>query len=796
MSITNVYQTFRQSQTFKINVIDRQKSTDNRSDNFARNENNRGNHKKVTKQSTDKHAKFIENQLKSNSNGSLNRTKSTHQSSETKNSAILLRTHSENKKPLKLCYNISKITLNNSKKKVKFSNNVSILKFNRGSPPQEISKNKNELLPKKKRSRKRKPNAISANRFFPQIANQEIHILSEKYQPTPLEKAVLSLGLNFIPTPALSTKEAMLKEFDEFANSLRRRKRLLKSRIDPTVCTNNIYIALRKLKIKNPTNTLMESPLPANSPLENFLAISRFSLSEMLDKSTKQIKSNRASNQIRKALLSLKRNKGIVIKPSYKNLGVCIMDVDFYMNECYRQLNDETAYTKYTTHPNYNGIFATLRRILFTHNFLYNKDNSLTYLAKFLLRPQIMKEFKIGKFYILPKIHKPKFSGRPIVNCIETFTSFTSRLVDKLLQPIMKSFRTFIQDSNELILHLDSMKFQKDVVFFTADVVNLYPLIDINAGLTELTEALNLHNTPNSDFIIKLAKWTLNNNYFTFDNKIFKQTKGVAMGQSIAVSFACIYMSMLEMKCFKKCKSLRPSFQFPLYFKRYIDDIFSIWKSRSDAEFFNSEMNKKMHPNIELTSTFSNFSCIFLDVQIFKGSSFAHSGLLDVVLYQKPINKYQYIPYTSFHTRHVFKSFISSELNRYICKCTSPHDFLSIKRQFYTRLIRRGYPDSFLKPIFDNFPSDVAKLEECRKNKLKLLQESYMARKNNEMVEEFPLIYMTIYNPIHEQVNLHKVIIPSEDSPIHFDPDWPELSNRKNPILCFKNNKRLGGFLL
>jgi hypothetical protein len=697
--------------------------------------------------------------------------------------------------------------------KVQFSDKSEILEFNFNSPPTAIAKTKSKLKrskkivefiinspptaititkSKRKRSRKRKPNSVSTNRFFPNIINQEIHNLSETYQPTPLEKSVLSLGLNFIPTPLSSTKETMLAEFDDFANKIRMRKRLLHSRIDPTIRTSNVIDAFKQIK-KSPS-AIIESPLPANSPLEKFLAMSRFSLDEMLNKTTNSIKADIMSRQVRKAILSIKRNKEIVIKPSDKNLGVCIMDLNFYMKECYRQLNDKNSYIRYENPPDYKGIFATLKRILFKYSFLYNKDSSLTSLAKFLLQPLLTNVFKIGKFYILPKVHKPEVVGRPIVNCIETFASFTSQLLDKLLQPIMKSFKTYIKDSNQLILHLDNLKFHKDIIFYTADVVNLYPSIDIDAGLIELAEALNLSKTANPNFILELTKWTLKNNYFTFDDKIFKQTKGVAMGQSIAVSFACIYMSMLEMKCFKKCKSLRPSFQSPLYFKRYIDDIFSIWISKSDAEFFHSEMNKKMHPNIELTSSISSFSCIFLDVQIFKGSNFSHSSILDVVLYQKPINKYQYIPYSSYHTKYVFKSFISSELNRYICKCTSPLDFLSIKRQFYFRLIRRGYPDRYLKSIFDKFPSDLSKLAQCRKQRLQSLKDAYAASKDNS-TNEIPLVYKTVYNPIHKQINLRKIITPSEDSPINFDPDWPQLTNHKNPILCFKNSKRLGGFL-
>lgn len=136
------------------------------------------------------------------------------------------------------------------------------------------------------------------------------------------------------------------------------------------------------------------------------------------------------------------------------------------------------------------------------------------------------------------------------------------------------------------------------------------------------------------------------------------------MGQSIAVAFCCIYISMLEIKCMNKYLSLKSDFHPPIYFKHFINDIFSIWKSKADAEYFIMEINN-MPPNIKLTYSISPPSRIFLDVQVYKGTLFLQSRRIEIILYQNPINKYQYIPYCSFHTMFKFKSFINSELNRY-----------------------------------------------------------------------------------------------------------------------------------
>jgi hypothetical protein len=265
------------------------------------------------------------------------------------------------------------------------------------------------------------------------------------------------------------------------------------------------------------------------------------------------------------------------------------------------------------------------------------------------------------------------------------------------------------------------------------------------------------------------------------------------MGQSIAVTFACIYMSMLELKCFTRCLLLNPNFEVPLYYKRFIDDIFSIWRNKQDAILFESQMNKNMHPNISITSTISTKESIFLDVLIYKGTLFSKSKLLDIRLFQKPINKYQYIPHSSFHTKFVFKSFISAELHRYLIKCTNAFDFLNMRKLFFGRLFRRGYTSDYLNRIFEKFPLNPSEVSILREQQISKLMKKYSVLKQDDDIP--PLVYKSCYNIIHKYINLHKILRPSEEAPLHMDPDWHLITDRKNPIICYTNNISIGGLL-
>lgn len=63
----------------------------------------------------------------------------------------------------------------------------------------------------------------------------------------------------------------------------------------------------------------------------------------------------------------------------------------------------------------------------------------------------------------------------------------------------------------------------------------------------------------------------LKENSFKFNDKHFLQTHGIAMGTKMAVAFAVIFMAEIEKHL------LAASPQKPIFWKRFTDDIFSVW---------------------------------------------------------------------------------------------------------------------------------------------------------------------------------------------------------------------------
>ena len=111
------------------------------------------------------------------------------------------------------------------------------------------------------------------------------------------------------------------------------------------------------------------------------------------------------------------------------------------------------------------------------------------------------------------------------------------------------------------ILHIFLQKLKsighvpETVIMCTIDVVGLYPHIPHGEGLDSLRKVFEYADCviPEDD-IIKFAKLVLENNYFEFNGKIFRQKLGTAIGTKFAPAHANIFMDYLEQEMIEKCE--------------------------------------------------------------------------------------------------------------------------------------------------------------------------------------------------------------------------------------------------
>ena len=235
------------------------------------------------------------------------------------------------------------------------------------------------------------------------------------------------------------------------------------------------------------------------------------------------------------ALKQLSRRTNIVIKDADKGSGsgTVIMDRDWYINECLRQLND----TKFYRQLDIDQTSDVQTRIQFYIKRLH-KDNIIDDKTKRFL---IQTDPKPGRFYILPKIHKQGNPGRPIVSSNGHPTERISQFVDYHLKPLVHKTASFIKDTTHFLNKLDQLgHLPSNAILVTLDVSSLYTNIPHNEGIDACRHFLDTRDRSTSTMrtealcdlirmILTMTRETMN--IFEFnDNFDYIQKHGTAMG--------------------------------------------------------------------------------------------------------------------------------------------------------------------------------------------------------------------------------------------------------------------------
>ena len=139
-----------------------------------------------------------------------------------------------------------------------------------------------------------------------------------------------------------------------------------------------------------------------------------------------------------------------------------------------------------------------------------------------------------------------------------------------------------------------------------------------------------------SQHLREMLRLILKENSFQFNGKNYLQTHGTAMGTKMAVAFANIFMSAVETRLISQSPTQ------PLVWKRYIDDIFSLWDKNKEEIGSFIELANNHHPTIKFTANISETEITFLDTCIYKGDRFQKESILDVKTHFKPTETFQY----------------------------------------------------------------------------------------------------------------------------------------------------------
>lgn len=468
----------------------------------------------------------------------------------------------------------------------------------------------------------------------------------------------------------------------------------------------------------------------------------------------------------------------IIIKPSDKNLGLTVLDKSWYMNEGLRQLED----TKYYSSIPYDTIVPHMDK--FIHQISKEATSLLSFICSVnssiidskqvkYLNYCIINNKSIPTFHLLPKIHKTPVLGRPIVPSHSWLTTGFSVWIDSILQKVLPKLDFIIKDTKSLVNTLEKLSIPSagELWLVTGDVSSMYTNIPTNEKTYKIISYIvdeYLDLLPQDSLILeRTLAFIMNNNYFKFNDKYYRQVNGIAMGTACAPTFANIFMYYIESSYFENVYS-SGLYNTPLYYGRYIDDIFFIFNgSKTELDLFLQDFDnfREYNNQLKISWTSSNTSIDFLDLVISVNSK----QRLELSTHQKTLNKYLYVPFSSYHPKDNKTGFIKAELIRYVRNSSTYFNFAVAAKKFFTRLRARGYPPRYLIWVFSQV--------HYSKRSTYLLD---VPKKYDASLVPF----ITTYNPIWELPNLKNGLRKFSS----FNPTF-------RPVIAFKRNKNINDLI-
>ena len=503
---------------------------------------------------------------------------------------------------------------------------------------------------------------------------------------TPAASRLLACGAKFIPTPRVASACDIGQAFDTFARSTHLRLYFGDTPMDKHT---------RQFRVPNPgwqlprhiRDSVEHRNLAAHLSLLKQRLLSSYERAHRFASTSRKFRRNVSIAEMR-VLRSLRASRELVIKPADKNLGLCVMSINWYVAEGLRQLRA----------GNYEQIrdFSMAAMLAKMDDFLRAHGRSMNYSeARWLRHQRATGQFRLAVFYMLPKLHKDPIKGRPIVASRAWVFTPLSVWIAYHLNRVLETCDTVLPSTASIITKLRSFTnpLDGDVYLVTADASDMYNNIPVDQAILAVG-ALLLRRNFSRQLVAAITaglELVLNNNFFTFDSDTYRQTAGIAMGTPCAPPLAQLFVAELE-------EALRASLgqQWPALYVRYIDDGFAIFKGcRSQLDSFTAAL-QAMHPNLRWTFNVSQKAVAFLDLTIWIGQD----RRLGYSVHSKAFNAFQYIPSSSFHDPSVARGWILTELFRIRRNSSTELARLYASLKFFKRLRKRGYMPDFLSGVF------------------------------------------------------------------------------------------------
>jgi len=513
---------------------------------------------------------------------------------------------------------------------------------------------------------------------------------------------------------------------------------------------------------------------------------------QILGSMKKKVKPNLTKEEI-KALEELKTNPEIVIKKADKDGALVVLKTESYKAMGQAHLKDGNTY-KVLLNPQEELERVQEESKLLVSRF-YCLDSPTGKRSSFTAAQRdalLAHKPSIPHWYVLPKTHKKideeigSWPGRPVLSGCCAPTRPVDRLLTTFLSPLLELLPERLQDTTHFLRKLKTApRLQGESFLFSFDIVSLYPSIpqeeaawvvanfyEKNLGYVQgrLKELYNI-TAPPPYLIQEGITHILSGTLLKFDNKCYQQMKGTAIGASVSVAVAEIFVhASIE----RKRKRMEKQ---PIMFYRYIDDIFGVFQgTEEDLQGYHKGLNT-LHPDLKFTLEFNAQKLPFLDTLVYVDKE----GFLQTTVYHKPSNTHQYLHFQSSHHPNLKKSLPFSQGIRIKRIVSDPEHLETALNEMVGFFIARGYSRKILQ----------AAIERLRSIPRELLLEKKEKSEMNRII--FPMLFSEkIAGPLRESINRiwDWVKEKAKDTP------WEDRMTGPPPMIAWKKDRTVAEKLI
>ena len=322
----------------------------------------------------------------------------------------------------------------------------------------------------------------------------------------------------------------------------------------------------------------------------------------------KQQCDKRHNKFIHRTLSSLSHNPKIKMCKFDKGKGVAVLNSEDYYAKLDVIVKDTSKFVEINTENQSNHPIIAKERSIAYYIRKYLKE-----FGEETVKNLIPSGSTPGKLYGLIKIHKEDNPARPVVSMIGTPEYKLAKFLDTIIKPYIPN-KYVINSTDDFLTHIKDFSFTSNQFLVSFDAKSLFNNVPLNYTIDIIADyifSLERKDQPpiKREIFIKLMHLATQG-MFLYNNKLYKQIDGVAMGSPLGCTLANFFLGHLETVIFKQ-----PSSSHPKMYLRYVDDVFAVFDDEKKCDSFLSILNTQ-HKNLQFTVEKSAHTLQFLDVDM------------------------------------------------------------------------------------------------------------------------------------------------------------------------------------